>query len=146
MADSTRKDILDAIEAAVSGISSVKTVTQNYAAWWDFPSHKFPVVIIQDMNTEINRHAFVDSTADDMEAIMEVSCTCFVHDMNNSLYSKRTELISLIESTLVSDSTLAALILNIEPERIDTDNGSLDNYSIADVTFRVHYLYNHASP
>lgn len=146
MSESKRKQVLDAIVTALEGISSVKTVTQNYKDTWDNAPHKFPIVIVQDETTEIERFAFLSSSGYDMRAEIEVSCTCYVHDMNNSLATKRTELASLVESTLVADTALAALVFNIEPVRIETDNGSIDNYSIFDVVFKVEYLYNHASP
>jgi len=146
MSDSKRKQVLDAIVDSLEGISGVKLVTQNYRGPLDNSPHKFPIIIVQDETTGIERLAYLDATAVDMKAELEVSCTCFVHDMHNDTASKRTELASSVESTLVSDTTLAALVINVEPIRIETDNGSLDNYSIFDVVFRVEYLYNHLSP
>ena len=143
---SSRSTVIDAIVTALEGVSDIKTVTREYISWWDSPAHKFPVVIVRDLNTALDRHAFLDSSANDMEAVIEIACTGVVHDMNNVVAAKRDALIEDIEQTLVGNATLEGLTINVEPKRIETDNGDLDNYSIFDVVFDVDYLYNHASP
>jgi hypothetical protein len=143
---SNRKTIIDAFVSACEGISGVRGVSQNYETWWEKPAHEFPFITVRDTETTLDRHSYLSSADDDMEANLEIVATGYVHDMNNVLATKRTDLIKSIESTVVDDTTLGGLTLSVTPMSINTDDGGIDNYSICDVVFNIQYIYNHSSP
>lgn len=147
MADSVRKQVIDAIAAVVLSSTGVTTVETNLKNWFDYQAHKFPVVTVLDRDTDIERLCFKESSRDDKIANMSVLIRGYVFDQNNDTSAKRTGLIRDIQVAIETGSTaMNALIFDIPDISIETDDGIIDNYSIFDITYNVQYHYNHLTP
>lgn len=146
MADSRRKQVIDALVSALNSSTGITTATDELKSWYDYLPHQFNVVTVIDRDTDINRLQFY-STGNDKEAIMNVTVRGYVQDNNGVLALKRTNLIRDIQNKLESGTTLTkALIWDIEDMSIETDDGLLDNYSVFDINYKIDYHYNHALP
>lgn len=147
MADSKRKQVIDAFVTAVDGISSVRTAQTLFKAWWDLKPHEFDCVIVRDGETEISEIAFPSTSEIDQEAMVRIECIGIVHDMNpENVAKKRTDLISNIESTILSSTGIGAVTDAVYAREIDTDDEQLESFGIFSFGFDVRYFYNHLSP
>ena len=146
MADSIRKQIIDAAVAALEGITNIGDVGSEYKDAGQYTVSDTPACCVLDEETTFERSAYLHDTAHDMSATMSIRIRAYEFDINNSLASKRTELIKEIELALIDDSSLAALITDIVPERLDTDYERVENWAIIDFYFTVEYDYNHNTP
>lgn len=149
MADTTRKQVYDAAVAALTASTGIKYVTTKLDAWWDWSPSRYPGVCVIDGSEDKNRFAYMwASTTDagDMESKLELVVHGYCFDPNNSLDTKRSELIKDIEKALTASTALDALTLDVTPVNVETDEGVIENYSLVKCRYQVRYLYNHAYP
>ena len=142
MADSIRKDILDAAEVDLLTITGIRRVATSILAHTELGGD-FPAVAVVDGDTTIERLAY----GAQMEAKMELVVWCYEHDAENVLAAKRTNLIRDVIVKLTA-GTLAGLahVLDVVETAIRTDQGGLPNYAIARVVFTVTYTYAQGVP
>ena len=148
MADSIRKQIMDAVIDALKGISqvngyqtNVRYVSERWIGYDEVPAKNIPAVFPVDTDEEREPLQVGIGTTDDTQATLTVVCTCIVYDRYNETMQQRTDLMRDVEKALVNNAALAALISYIEPSSITTDGGSITNYSVWDQTFLITYVY-----
>ena len=145
---SKRSNIFNAIVSSLSTSTGIQTVEQEYANWWDYMPHQFPCVTVIDRETSIERLSYRSTSLDDMQASINLTLRGYVHDFADSssnLATARTNLVSDMEKAL--DSAVNSTgIRDVRFTSIETDRGTMDNYSIIDLNCEVLYFYNHLSP
>ncbi len=147
MADSKRKQIVDAFVSAVDGTTGVGTVTQDEETWAQADLQDYALCFVNAQKPEVARAYFEHPTAADMEATMEIN----VSGQSLSQYgsTKRTDvdtLMKAIEQAIVGDSTLAGLCLDVTLQSDTIDIGSSENLGFFYLEYVVVYQYNHATP
>ena len=149
MADSKQKDVIDAILAALAGITGVGKVTQDEETWARAGSNleDLPLLFVNAQKPYNARAYFPHPTADDMEAAFDIR----IHGQVMSEFGsdKRTDVDAVrkaIETTLDTDSTLQGLVLDIVQISGTIDIGSSENMGFFLDQYQATYEYNHASP
>ena len=150
MANSIRQQIMDAVITALEGI----TVANGYTTEVAHISESLPYSIEQvdksklpagfPIDTDEDKEQLFFGTTNDMNAKLTILITWIVFDKNNLTRQARCDLLRDCEKAMMSDSSLAALILEIHPTKVTTDKGQIPNYSVFDQEFEVSYLYNHS--
>jgi hypothetical protein len=149
MADSARKQIIDAIVATLTtGSTGIVTVTTKREPWWEWDVWQFPGVCVLEGPEKKSRFSYPDASSSigDMYSELEVNVLGYAQDMRNDLDMKRTDLIRDIEKAISISTTLNDLTLDIIPQTVETDQGTLENYCITHNRYLVKYIYNHATP
>jgi hypothetical protein len=149
MADSTRKQILDAIVATLTtGSTGIVTVTTKREPWWDWDVWKFPGVCVLEGPEKKSRFSYLDASSSigDMYSELEVNVLGYVQDLRNDLEPKRTDLIRDIENGIEKSTTLNDLTLDVINQEVVTDQGMLENQGVVHCKYLVKYIYNHATP
>lgn len=147
MADSIRKQVIDSIIAVLNNSTGITTATDTLKNQWDYLAHEFPVATVLDRDTDIMRLQFKSNSLDDKEADMGTVVRLYVHDNNNVLALKRTNVIRDVQKAIEAGSTtMNALIFDFADETIQTDDGVIDNYSMIDIVYKITYHYNHLTP
>ena len=146
MAGSTRKQVLDAAETALSGISGIGSVSQNLRSWDELQPKDFPALFLIDAGAEYERNTFEHATLNDMHCDLTVDVYGYVYSNVRSTASARTALISDVEKALTTNAALLALVQDVMPVSLETDTGAMDKYSIFRFTFNISYGYNHSTP
>jgi len=146
MADSTRKKVLDAAEAALSGISGIGLVSQDLKSWDELQPKDFPALFLIDAGAEYERNTFEHATANDMHCDLTVDVYGYVYSNIRLTAASRTALIADVETALTSNAALLGLAQDVMPVSLETDTGAMDKYSIFRFTFTISYGYNHATP
>lgn len=143
---SVRKSVYDGIIAALSGSTGLSHVTANAEQWWDWKTNQFPAACVFDRAEERTPISYFGTTTlNDMEAVMTVSVNGYVYDITNqNVGTMRSQLIADINRVMLTDSTLGALVADVWPVSVETDEGVTPNYGWCNCTFRVRYLFNHA--
>jgi hypothetical protein len=92
--------------------------------------------------------AYPSTTSDDMMSIVEFGVSGYVHDMQSSsgLREKLTQLISDIESEVMTSTGIRDVAADIWPTTVETDEGIVENFAWCEMGFRARYFYSHASP
>jgi hypothetical protein len=138
-----REQILDAIKAALQASTGIHYVTDRKESWWDWGQNRYPGVCIITGDEEDRRFCYSDSTAfTDMQSKMRVSVIGYVFDKSNNLGTKRSDLIGAIEKAVSNDSTVTGLVGDIVLNKVQTDKGVLENFSVVNCEFGLDYLYN----
>ena len=149
---SIRQQIMSAVTTAltaiVAGATYVSTVAQVSESLPEGPVEHIdpkdvPACFPIDAD-ELRSPALVGDDEDNMEGRLTVLVTCVVYSATNSTRQARNDLMRDVEKALLNDSSLAALILDIEPARVTTDKGVIPNFSVWDQEFLVSYRYNRA--
>ena len=150
MANSIRQQIMDAVIDALEGI----TVANGYVTEVAYISEILPYSIEQidksklpagfPIDTDETKEQMSFGSANNMTAILTVLITWIVFQKNNVTRQARCDLLRDCEKAMMSDSSLAALILQIYPTRVTTDKGQIPNYSVFDQEFEISYIYSHA--
>jgi len=151
MADSVRKQIIDAVIAALEAVdagddfvSTIAHVSESLPkSVSKIEMSQLPACFPIDAD-EVRRSRTIGSGTNDMEAELTIIVTCVVWDLNDSTRQARTDLMRDVEKTMLNNTSLAALIEWVEPGRITTDKGSIPNYSIWDQEFTIQYTYSSA--
>ena len=146
---SGRSAIYDAmVTALTAATTAVSYVTRDLEPWWDWGPDKFPAVRVIDQTEAKGPLAYPDATAQDMEGMVEFGVSGYVRDTATStgLADKRTALISDIESVIMSSAGVSAVVADIWPVAVETDEGTIENFAWCEVTFRARYFYNHGTP
>ena len=146
MADSVRKQVLDAAEAALAAITGIGKTSQNLKPWEELGPKDFPAAFLIDSGAEYERTAYPHTSEDDMECRLTVDVYGYVFSNTRSPASKRTALIADVETAMVGNAALAALVEEVRPVSVETDSGGMDKFSIFRYTFEVIYYYNHLTP
>ena len=152
MADSVRKDIMDAVITALEAVDAGDDFTSTIA----LVSESLPMSVEQiDENNlpacypidadEMRKTGSIGSGTLDMESDLTVVITCVVYDQKDQTRQARTDLMRDIEKTMLNNASLAALVQWVEPGRITTDKGEIPNYSVWDQEFTIRYLYSSAN-
>lgn len=150
MANSNRQLIMSAVVVALQTIIAGSTYATTLAhVSGSLPEgpvehidlNKVPACFPIDAD-EDRSPALVGSGDGNMEGRLTVLITCVVYSVTNSTLQGRNDLMRDVEKVLLNNSSLAALILEIEPTRIVTDKGVIPNFSVWDQEFLVTYRYN----
>jgi hypothetical protein len=138
-----RQQILAAIKAALQAETSIQYVTEKKEQWWDWGQNKYPGICIVVGAEEDMRFCFSGTTdLDDMQSKMRVNVIGYVFDKTNNLATKRSALISAIETAVSNDTTVTGLVGDIVLNKVQTDKGELENFSVVNCEFGLDYLYN----
>lgn len=151
MPSSTRDQIMDAVIAALRGI----TVTGGYAteigkvSEQTPPAHPeqiddqdFPACYPIDANEQQEWMALISATYD-IQATLSVIVSCAIFNVEaTGLRTARTNLMRDITKALLNDATIRGLCLSVEPDEIITDKGYFENYSTWDQSFKFSYAYD----
>jgi hypothetical protein len=78
----------------------------------------------------------------DRRGELDIIISCVVWDTLGATRTKRLELMQDVEKAMLTDATLAALIIDIDSTDIVTDKGTLVKYSVWDQRFRITYFYD----
>jgi hypothetical protein len=146
MSNSLRKQITDAVVTALSASSNIAHVTTKREPWWDWDMTYFPGVCVVAQQEEKSRFAYIHPTAEDMHSSFTLEIEGYTWDNANDNATKQTDLIRTIETTIQGSTAVDDLTWDIYPTRVETDQGLIDNYSVAKCEYKVRYIYNHATP
>jgi hypothetical protein len=146
MAETIRKQIIDAVVAALRSSTGINYVTTKKEAWWDWDISRLPAVCVTADPEEKRKRLAYPNSGDDMDAELELDILGYAFDINNDLSVKRTDMIRNIESAIAKSTTLDDLTLDVIPQTVETDQGTLENYCISHSKFLAKYIYNHAAP
>jgi len=141
---STRKQVIDGIEDALTNSTGIRTVTRDLIPWWDYDDVDYPIVTMLDRVTERALETF-PSTGLDREARVQLNVRGYLYDRNNNLADKRQRLIADIEVAMQS-TDVTSVAAAVYPMNVETDDGTLENYSVIDNEFEVVYFYNKSTP
>jgi hypothetical protein len=144
--NSTRWKITNAALIALSGSSGVESVSNKKQPWWDFNPDKFPHVCILQNEEKKSRFSYPNTFDKDMYSELELNVIGYCQDRNDTLDVKQTNLIRDIELALEGSTELKDIALDIIPQTVETDQGTLENFSIVHCKYKVKYIYNHAAP
>ncbi len=149
MANSVRHQIMDAYIAALKGITkangyqtNVKRVSEKLEGHEQISKSDLPALFPIDTD-EKRAWVLIGATTDaNLEAELTIMTTCVVYDRLNSTRQQRTDLMRDVGKAVMNDTTLGALIIDIEPMGVVTDQGTIPNYSIWDQKHLITYRYN----
>ena len=142
---SARADIINryiTVLDATTGITSVHSELKHHE---ELGKDQFPAVFPIDGDEAKTKLCYFSTTySDDMASTMSVIVTCYVYDETTGLIESRLSLMQDIEQAIMTDTSLGR-IADPVPIRIVTDDGQIPKYSIFDIEFENHYMYNHAT-
>jgi hypothetical protein len=141
-----RQQILSAIKTALSGSTAFNYVTDRKEQWWDWGQNRYPGVCIVVGDEEDIRFCFSDTTNSDMQSKMKVNVIGYVFDNRNELATKRSDMISDIETVVENSTAVQDLVQDIVLNTVRTDKGELENFSLVQCEFGLDYLYNKVNP
>ena len=152
MANSVRHQIMDAIIAALQGItvaggyqSNVKYVSEEFQGYEEISKSKLPACFPIDTDENKSWETLEATSTQDMRAELTVIVTSVIFNAQNNTRLARTNLLRDVEKAIVNDSTLFALTFEIEAQGVVTDKGIIPNFSIFDQEFLITYMYNSAN-
>lgn len=138
-----REKVLNAVKAALQASTGIQYVTEKKESWWDWPQNKYPGVCIVTGDEEDLRFCYSDTTAlMDMRSNMRLNVIGYVFDNLNNLGSKRSDLIGSIEKAVSNSTAVTGLVGDIVLNKVQTDKGELENFSVVNCEFGLDYLYN----
>lgn len=148
---SKRQSIYDTAKAVLEASTGINYVSVEIAEdSWAWKENQFPAVRLIDGPETKERFCYLGSTDQlDMKSEMSLEYVGYVREYNKSttgLIDSRNALLSDIESSLVADSTLGALVADIVPSDDVTDKGNLRGIGWVTGGFTVTYYYNHTAP
>lgn len=144
--NSKRYQISNAFLNAISTSTIINFATNKMNMWTDYDISKFPLCIITDEETSISKLAFDSTTLEDRECKLGLLVRGVVHDINNDYDLKVTDLIREVDKKIYASTTLKSLIKDVMMEKVETNNGALDNFGIADMHYSIIYHFNHLAP
>ncbi len=117
---------------------------------FSYTEDRYPAVRIFDGAETKERFCYPATTDQlDMRSELELDFTAYARNfdksttgLNDSLY----DLLSKVESVVVTDSTLLTYVMDITLDSARTDMGYSEGIGWVSGTFRAVYLYNHTSP
>jgi hypothetical protein len=115
-----------------------KNVSSGTKKWDECPTYPYICV-----NASAERKD--DSVMTQMFAYMTVILYLYVQDGTNPS-DKLEDLIQDVEKALYLDETRGGLAVNTVATGIETDNGWLQPYGMAEFTFEIHYRYQYGNP
>jgi len=149
MADSGRKQIMDRVLALLKTITlangyntQVKKVDETARSYVEIPLKFIPYLQPMDTDEERETIAMPIGASYGQQGILELTVACVVYDSKNRTRTKRLNLMQDVEKAIMNDATLLALLTDIEPTGVETDDNSIKNYSIWDQTFDLTYVYD----
>ena len=153
---SARYDILQAVMTALATITvtngyntTVSTVSDDLNI--DHPDQvsksKFPALFPYDDEERKEALAIFGGAGDNMQSTLTIVVTCMIYSrIKSQNVLKRANLIQDVEKVMVTDTALAALLIEIPtPTVIVTDKGFFGNYSVWDQNFDCTYIYVHST-
>lgn len=143
---SARKTVLDTVVSALGNSTGIQTATRELEHWWEKRGHEFPIVTVSDGETELEYLTHQSTSESDMEARLMLTVRGYVFDAGNTLATKRTNLASDIEKTMIGSTDISGVTVAVHPRTITTDRDMIENYSIVECEYEVVYHYNHLSP
>jgi len=152
MANSVRHQIMDAVTAALEGITvangyqtEVKYVSEGMEDYEQISKSKLPAVFPIDADEKRTWATIAGDSADDLEGELMLVVSCYVYDRQNVTRQQRTDLMRDVEKALMNNTAIDALILYMEPDKIVTDRGTIPNFSIWDQSYKLTYRYQHTN-
>ena len=115
-----------------------KNVSNQTKKWDECPTYPYICVNASVERKEGQRESL-------MYSYMEVLIYLYVQDGTDAS-SKLEDLIQDVEKAMYIDETRGALAVNTVATGIDTDNGWLQPYGMAEFTFEVQYRYLYGNP
>jgi hypothetical protein len=145
---SIRKSIMDRVLAALATITTgngynttVRSVTEKLQQYDQIPNKNLPCLMPIDADEARGWEAL---SGHDLRGELTIIISCVVKSGTNATRTARLNLMLDIEKCLMNDATLAALIIDIEPQSIITDKGTIPNYSLWDQYYKITYFYSSA--
>jgi len=142
------KSILEDITVAngfntdVAFVSDKLTIEQPEA----IDGNKLPACFILDESETKEALTIFSDTGEDMTSILSISVTSVIFDREGDTILARTDLMVDIETAIVGDAGLLALLIEpASPTTVETDQGYFGNYSVFKQTFDCQYIYAHAT-
>lgn len=144
---STRKQIVDAFVDALEDITGIGEVTQDYEVWVADKPREYPKILVDAQKPEVERAYFLDDSAEDMAARMEVRVLLRTWSRWKTRVAVDVDdVMQDIEQAIVADATLAGLVIDVRLESDEIDVGSSDHLGFSTMVFVVEYEYNHNTP
>ena len=81
-----------------------------------------------------------------MQSKLRVNVIGYLFDKSNNLADKRSTLISNIETSVANSTGVTGLVEDIVLNKVQTDKGELENFSVVNCEFGLDYLYNMVEP
>jgi len=147
VADTIKKQIIDALITALEGITGIGKVTQDEREYTTYSVDDYPALLVQSSKPSVDRLSFPHPTADDMEAEIEIQIEGIIHNITTSDIAGDADALKQdVEQAIVGDASLGALVKDIYI--ISDDNiADLDqNYGIFLAVYTAVYHYNHNTP
>jgi hypothetical protein len=133
---------LGEIKAGSTFSSTVAWVSETLTQHDQIPEKNLPAVMPIDADEVRGWESLAGTSTKDLRGELTLIISCVVYDRENATRTKRLALMRDVEKCLMNDTTLGALILDIEPQRVVTDKGTIPNYSVWDHEFLIRYFYN----
>ena len=148
---SKRSTIYNTAASALLASTGINYVSKNVNEDpFAYTEDRYPAVRIFDGNEVKERFCYLGSTGQlDMKSEFELNFTGYARELNKSttsLHDSLADLLSCVEVSIATDSTLLALVQDVTLDNGRTDMGYSEGLGFVSGTFRVTYLYNHTSP
>jgi len=122
--------------------TTIAWVSETLTQHDQIPEKNLPAAMPIDADEVRGWESLAGTSTKDMRGEMSIIVSCVVYDRENATRAKRLAMMKDVEKCLMNDATLGALILDIEPQRVVTDKGTIPNYSVWDHEFLIRYFYN----
>ena len=152
---SIRYDIIQEIKSILEDITVANGFNTNVAFVSDkmniehpegLDGDQLPACFILDEDEIKEPLAFFGGTGEDMTSTLSISVTSIIFDREGDTILARTDLMVDIETAIVGDAGLLALLIEpASPTTTETDQGYFGNYSVFKQTFDCVYIYEHAT-
>ena len=147
MADSKRKQIVDAAIAAIAGVIGVTTVTEDVETWEASNTDDMSLVYVDSEIDDEEELCFPHVTSPDRQATMTLAVEGAVQEYYGAdTETSIDELSAGIKAALLDDSALAALIVDIRLKSQQQVWDVQDTYGMCSQQWELTYIYNHNSP
>lgn len=147
---SARQDINDVIYTALDDSTSIRYVSRDFDAWWEWGPDQYPGVAMIPGDEEKSRLTYLQTTKADMQSIYPVTIQGYTEQIGTSsrIDEQRSELLEAIEKAVSNSAALDAITQDVVMVGADEDDGGLAEnwHGIVTSTFMITYFYNHLSP
>ena len=135
-----RSDIMDAVIAALDGVSGMKSVSEIFKSYTEVAPKDIPACF--PIDTDEEHEPFTMGDAGQIMARLRVLVTVYTYSATGNTRPVRVAMIKAINQAILNDTILEGLTLDVEPVSVNTDYGTIENYSIWNQEFEITYLYN----
>lgn len=137
---SIRSNVMDKVVSALDRISAVRYVSEKFQNYDEVDPKYFPCCFPIDTNEEHEQMTIGDSSK--IMARLNIVVTVYIYSPVGETRRARTDLIMAINEAMLNDALLEELVLDIQPVSVQTDQGTIENYSLWNQEFEITYIYN----